>query len=93
MADKLDYTDKDWMKAVQKAGDTIDTDMKSVIDESFDGEEGILEIFKGVYSHAKKGSVPHAQFIMTWYFKDGEGGEEMKEFKLTRRIIGGTSKS
>ena len=61
--------------------------IKLTIDESFDGEEGILEIFKGVYSHAKKGSVPHAQFIMNWYFKDGEQGEEIKEFRIIEEII------
>ena len=61
--------------------------INSIIDESFDGEEGILEIFKGVYKHAKGGSVPHATFIMNWYFKDGEGEEGIKEFRILEEIV------
>ena len=62
-------------------------DINSIIDESFDGEKGILEIFKGVYKHAKGGSVPHATFIMNWYFKDGEGEEGIKEFRIIEEIV------
>ncbi len=62
-------------------------DIKSTIDESFEGDEGILEIFKGVYKHAKGGSVPHATFIMNWYFKGGEEGEEIKEFRIIEEIV------
>ncbi len=62
-------------------------DVKTIIDESFDGDKGILEIFKGVYKHAKKGSVPHATFIMNWYFKDGEGEEGIKEFRILEEIV------
>lgn len=62
-------------------------DISSTIDESFGGEEGILEIFRGVYAQAKKGSVPHAAFIMQWYFKGGEGGEGLKEFRIIEEIV------
>lgn len=62
-------------------------DVNSIINESFDGEKGILEIFKGVYTQAKKGSVPHAAFIMQWYFKNGEGEEPIKEFRILEEIV------
>ncbi len=61
--------------------------INSIINESFEGEEGILEIFKGVYAQAKKGSVPHAAFIMQWYFKNGEGEEPIKEFRILEEIV------
>ena len=67
--------------------DKVQFDVKTIIDESFNGEEGILEIFKGVYAQAKKGSVPHATFIMNWYFKDGEGEEAIKEFRILEEIV------
>ncbi len=61
-------------------------DIKKTITESFNGEEGLLEIFKGVYKHAKGGSVPHAQFIMKYWLEEGDG-EEIKKFLFSEEVI------
>ena len=82
MEDNDTYIPTDKIKLVEG-----DPDIKDCIVESFEGDHGILEIFKGVYEHAKGGSVPHATFIMNWYFKDGEGEEGIKEFRILEEIV------
>ena len=63
-----------------------DTNVKLTIDLAFENDDGILEIFKGVYKHAKGGSVPHAQFIMKYWLEEGDG-EEIKKFLFSEEVI------
>ena len=60
--------------------------MKSTIEESFEGEEGMLEICKAQYAQAKKGSLPHAIWIAN-HLTGQEQGEEIKEFRIIEEII------
>ncbi len=63
-----------------------ESNIKQTIEESFNGEDGILKIFEGVYKQAKGGSVPHAQFIMKYWLEEGDG-EDIKKFIFSEEIV------
>ena len=67
---------------------SLKLDIKSIIEESFEGENGILETFKAAYAEVKENhSKAHMDFIMQWYFKGGEGEEGIKEFRIIEEIV------
>ena len=61
-------------------------DIKSILIESFEGENGMLEVCKAQYAQAKKGSLPHAVWI-TNILTGTDDGEDIKKFLFSEEVI------